>query len=110
MAQHSETIKEVTGENFFTQYGGEKFGADQSRIDGHIQAYKFDTEAKVVCFCQQRLGKTCGKCPHAETEDVNEISKIIQEQAKDFIAADKYTAEDLDHIKGGLDKVEFVRS
>jgi hypothetical protein len=68
-----------------------------------------DTEAKVICFCQQRLGKVT-KCPHAETEDVNEISKIIQEQAKDFMAADQYTGEDLDHIKTGLDKVEFVRS
>jgi len=56
------------------------------------------------------LGKHTAKCPHAATDDVDEISKIIQEQAKDFMAADGHTKEDLNQIKLGIEKVEFVRS
>jgi hypothetical protein len=107
-ANYSTTIKEVTGENFFTQYG-DGFLQDAPRRKGPINQYEIDEKAKVICFCQQRLGKI-NKCPHAETDDVDEISKIIQEQAKDFLAADKYTHEDISTVKQGLEKVEFVRS
>ena len=64
---------------------------------------------KVVCFCEQRLGSQ-KVCPHAESEDVEVVSRIITEQARDFLAADKYTSEDLTVLKEGLDKVGFVRS
>lgn len=88
VANYSTTIKEVTGENFFTQYGN-KFESQRQ-----VQPYTIDSHAKVICFCQQRLGRVT-RCPHADTDDVDEISKIIQEQAKDFMAADKYTKDDL---------------
>ena len=74
-----------------------------------MNLYEIDESAKVICFCQQRLGKI-EKCPHAESIDVDEISKIIQEQAKDFMAADRYTKEDIGTVKTGLEKVELVRS
>jgi hypothetical protein len=49
------TIKEVTGENFFTKYG-EKFrtGADNTTSGGRtaVNEYTIDEEAKVICFCQ----------------------------------------------------------
>ena len=108
-AMHGTTIKEVTGENFFTQYGDGGFGGEEPRRKGQVNQYTIDDKAKVICFCQQRLGKI-SKCPHADSEDVDEISKIIQEQAKDFLAADKYTKEDISTVKQGLEKVEFVRS
>jgi uncharacterized protein YigA (DUF484 family) len=41
---------------------------------------------------------------------VDEISKTILDQAKDFLSADKHTCEDIIQIKEGLQKVEFVRS
>jgi len=45
-----------------------------------VNEYHIDEEAKVICFCQQRLGRQT-KCPHAEIDDVDEISTIICEQA-----------------------------
>ena len=55
MVNFNSTIKEVTGENFFTKYG-EKFrtGADNATSDGRaaVNEYTIDEEAKVICFCQ----------------------------------------------------------
>ena len=55
MVNFNSTIKEVTGENFFTKYG-EKFrpgGADNATSDGRaaVNEYTIDEEAKVICFC-----------------------------------------------------------
>lgn len=76
MVNFNSTIKEVTGENFFTKYG-EKFNADKNeRTD--VNEYTIDDTAKVICFCQQRLGRQA-KCPHANIDDVDEISTIICE-------------------------------
>jgi len=47
---------------------------------------------------------------HADSEDVDEISKTILDQAKDFLSAEKHFGEDITQIKEGLEKVEFVRS
>lgn len=47
----NSTIKEVTGENFFTKYG-ENFrdGSAQGNRNA-VQEYTIDQGAKVICFC-----------------------------------------------------------
>ena len=54
----NKTIKEVTGENFFTRYDGfynsQISGADQTIKKGGAETviqYTIDESAKCVCFC-----------------------------------------------------------
>lgn len=107
----NSTIREVTGEHFFTKYGQNDFSKERVVGGGReaIQEYIIDEEAKCICFCQQRKGKR-DKCPHAFSEDVDEISKTILTQAQSFLSADKHFGEDITQIKEGLEKIEFVRS
>lgn len=110
-ANFNSTIKEVTGEHFFTKYSQNDFRKNRVEEGGKesIQKYDIDDQAKCICFCQQRLGRQA-QCQHANSEDVDEISKTILDQAKDFLSADKHTSEDILQIKEGLQKVEYVRS
>ena len=110
-------IQEVTGENFHTNYG--KFGKQvpmPSQVGGpvakrsEVEKYVIDDQAKCICFCEQRIGQRKEKCTHGFSEDVDEISKIIAYQAKEFLMADKHTGTDLNFIKDGLNKVEFIRT
>mmetsp|Transcript_4805 Transcript_4805/g.8236 ORF Transcript_4805/g.8236 Transcript_4805/m.8236 type:complete len:216 (+) Transcript_4805:321-968(+) len=66
-------------------------------------------QAKCICFCEQKHGRQ-QKCTHQFSTDIDEISKIVQEQARDFTEAERYTAEDIAVLMTGLTKVEFVRS
>ena len=72
--------------------------------------YVIDDQAKCICFCEQRLGSRTEKCTHGFSEDVDVISKIIADQSRDFLMADKHTGADLNFIKDGLNKVEFIRT
>lgn len=114
-------VKEVTGENFHTNYG--KFGTQRnlqsqfaSQLGGavnkrnEVEKYVIDDQAKCICFCEQRLGSRTEKCTHGFSEDVDVISKIIADQSRDFLMADKHTGADLNFIKDGLNKVEFIRT
>ena len=77
-ANFNSTIKEVTGEHFFTKYSQNDFSRQRVNNGGQesIQQYVIDDNAKCICFCQQRLGRQA-QCQHANTEDVDEISKTI---------------------------------
>lgn len=112
-----EVIPEQTGENFNTNYG--KFGRAGGSLSGatgvmgkrpEVENYVIDDQAKCICFCAQRIGSRNEKCPHSFSEDVDEISEIISYQAKEFLMADQHTGQDLNYIKEGLNKVEFIRT
>ena len=55
----NSTIKEVTGEMFYTKYGQNQFGKNRTTVEGreNVQQFTVDDSAKCICFCQQRLGR-----------------------------------------------------
>lgn len=107
-----DIIPEAAGENMTTNYG--KFGG-KGATGGigkrpEVENYIIDDQAKCICFCAQRIGQRKEKCKHSFSEDVDEISEIISFQAKEFLMADRHTGNDLNYIKEGLNKVEFIRT
>ena len=63
MRNANTTIKEVTGEHFFTKYGQTKASGffsgnrKEGRNASDVIQYTIDDKSKVICFCQQRLGR-----------------------------------------------------
>lgn len=112
-----DIIPEQANENPSTNYG--KFGRAGGSLSGatggmgkrpEVENYVIDDQAKCICFCAQRIGSRVEKCKHSFSEDVDEISEIISFQAKEFLMADRHTGADLNYIKDGLNKVEFIRT
>jgi hypothetical protein len=53
-ANFNATIREVTGEHFFTKYSQNDFRADRVVGGGKEQMHEYviDESAKCICFCQ----------------------------------------------------------